>query len=154
ALVATYGRPDVFTLQTAERGAQAMTGAPGSSINLASLLTSMADGRVDVDFGQAFAFLMPMIFTPTFLMREAAFLSAFYARSMEYGLSADGFAGQVAAAVGHDALGRLANLNVATIVVVGTEDRLIPPENSRILARAIPRSRLVELRGATHGLNF
>jgi pimeloyl-ACP methyl ester carboxylesterase len=156
ALVATYGRADTSTLETAERGASAMVLGPkgASAIDLASLLAAMADGKVGVDFGQAFAFLMPLVFTPQFLVRESAFLGAFYARSMEYGLSADGFAGQVAAAVRHDALGRLAHLDRRTLVLVGTDDRLIPPSSSRLLAETIPGARLVELQGATHGLNF
>ncbi len=47
---------------------------------------------------------------------------------------------------------RLAGLRHPTLIVTGTEDVLIPPENSRILADAIPDSRLVEIEGAGHGL--
>lgn len=47
---------------------------------------------------------------------------------------------------------RLAELRHPTLIITGTEDVLIPPENSRILAEAIPNSRLVEIEGAGHGL--
>ncbi|MBN2028413.1 MAG: alpha/beta fold hydrolase [Actinobacteria bacterium] len=46
---------------------------------------------------------------------------------------------------------RLADLRHPTLIVAGSEDVLIPPENSRILAKAIPNSRLVEIEGAGHG---
>jgi 3-oxoadipate enol-lactonase len=47
---------------------------------------------------------------------------------------------------------RLGGLRHPTLIVTGTEDVLIPPENSRIIADAIPDSRLVEIEGAGHAL--
>ena len=47
---------------------------------------------------------------------------------------------------------RLVGLRHPALIMTGTEDVLIPPENSRILADAIPNSRLVEIDGAGHGL--
>lgn len=47
---------------------------------------------------------------------------------------------------------RLGGLNRPTLVIAGTEDVLIEPENSRIIADAIPDSRLVEVSGAGHAL--
>jgi 3-oxoadipate enol-lactonase len=46
---------------------------------------------------------------------------------------------------------RLADLRHPTLIMTGNEDVLIPPENSRILAKAIPDSELVEYEGAGHG---
>lgn len=46
---------------------------------------------------------------------------------------------------------RLADLRHPTLIAAGSEDVLIPPENSRILAEAIPDSRLVEMEGTGHG---
>jgi 3-oxoadipate enol-lactonase len=46
---------------------------------------------------------------------------------------------------------RLPNLRHPTLIMTGTEDVLIPPENSRILTDAIPNSRLVQIDGAGHG---
>lgn len=37
-----------------------------------------------------------------------------------------------------------------TLVVTGSRDRVVPPANSRVLARRIPDARLVELPGAGH----
>jgi 3-oxoadipate enol-lactonase len=47
---------------------------------------------------------------------------------------------------------RLGGLRHPTLIITGTEDILIPAENSRILAEAIPNSRLVEYPGAGHGI--
>jgi 3-oxoadipate enol-lactonase len=52
------------------------------------------------------------------------------------------YAAQLGAALGHDTLGRLAQLSAPTLVVHGEEDRMVPPDNARILARAIRGARL------------
>ncbi|HWQ20385.1 MAG TPA: alpha/beta hydrolase [Methanotrichaceae archaeon] len=41
-----------------------------------------------------------------------------------------------------------------TLLIVGTEDRIAPPENSLIMAERIPGSWLVRFRGAGHGLMY
>jgi pimeloyl-ACP methyl ester carboxylesterase len=45
---------------------------------------------------------------------------------------------------------RLKNLDVPTLVLHGDRDQLIPTENGRILARAIPNAELVLIHGAGH----
>jgi 3-oxoadipate enol-lactonase len=45
---------------------------------------------------------------------------------------------------------RLHGVGVPTLVIHGDVDRLIPPDNGRILARSIPGARLVMLSGAAH----
>ncbi|WP_394841096.1 alpha/beta hydrolase [Pendulispora brunnea] len=57
---------------------------------------------------------------------------------------------QIAAVVGHCTESRLAKLDRPTLIITGAEDRLIPPENSRKLARLIPGAKLVELGGTGH----
>lgn len=44
----------------------------------------------------------------------------------------------------------LGAVRAPTLVVTGTRDRLVPPSNSRVLARRIPGARLVELPGVGH----
>jgi 3-oxoadipate enol-lactonase len=58
--------------------------------------------------------------------------------------------GQLAAVVSHEASRRLGQLRVPTLVITGDQDRLVPPANSRQLARLIPGARLLELPGAGH----
>jgi 3-oxoadipate enol-lactonase len=47
---------------------------------------------------------------------------------------------------------RLRDINVPTLVITGTDDILIPPQNSRKLADNIPGAKLIEYRGAGHGM--
>lgn len=47
---------------------------------------------------------------------------------------------------------RLKDIRQETLIITGSEDILVPPENSRILAREIPNNRLLEFPGGGHGL--
>jgi pimeloyl-ACP methyl ester carboxylesterase len=49
-----------------------------------------------------------------------------------------------------DLMGRLGDLRLPTLVVVGRDDRLTPPKFAAYLARSIPAARLVEIDGAGH----
>jgi pimeloyl-ACP methyl ester carboxylesterase len=57
---------------------------------------------------------------------------------------------QMAAILGHSTVPRLHRIRCPTLVVTGTDDRLVPPANARILRDRIPGARLVELPGAGH----
>jgi pimeloyl-ACP methyl ester carboxylesterase len=46
---------------------------------------------------------------------------------------------------------RLADIKTPTLIISGSEDIIVPPENARILAERIPDAELVELDGAGHG---
>lgn len=61
-----------------------------------------------------------------------------------------GFIGQLLAAARHDAWERLPFVEHETLVVTGDADRLIPMENSLLIADRIPRASLRTLRGAGH----
>ena len=50
----------------------------------------------------------------------------------------------------HDTLHRLSDIRHPTLVQCGSEDVVIPPGNSRILADRIPNARLIEYPGAGH----
>jgi len=45
---------------------------------------------------------------------------------------------------------RLAGLTMPTLVIHGETDQLVPPENGRIVAKAIPGSRLLMIPHASH----
>ncbi len=51
---------------------------------------------------------------------------------------------------GFDACERLGEIRVPTLVLHGTEDRMVPVENARILAGEIPGAELLLLEGAGH----
>jgi len=62
----------------------------------------------------------------------------------------DAYEWQSAAAVGFDASDELAGIDLPTLVLHGTGDRVLPVENGRLLAEGIPGARLVEVEGGSH----
>jgi pimeloyl-ACP methyl ester carboxylesterase len=46
---------------------------------------------------------------------------------------------------------RLPSLDVPTLILTGTADRIVPADNSRLLAQEIRGSELIEFEGAGHG---
>ncbi|MDR6637155.1 alpha/beta hydrolase [Paenarthrobacter nitroguajacolicus] len=54
----------------------------------------------------------------------------------------------------HDAWSELSNITSPTLILHGTDDRLTPLPNARLLRRHIPRSVLVRVPGAGHGLHL
>jgi pimeloyl-ACP methyl ester carboxylesterase len=66
--------------------------------------------------------------------------------------STSAFLGQLAAAARHSTGFRLRKIRCPAVVVTGEEDILIPPHNSRLLARKIPRAELEVLADVGHGI--
>jgi pimeloyl-ACP methyl ester carboxylesterase len=69
---------------------------------------------------------------------------------LRFPIEPEPYTAQLEAAQGHDALDRLSALTTPTLVVHGAEDRMIPPANAELLARAIGGSGLLMWRGAAH----
>lgn len=57
------------------------------------------------------------------------------------------FANQVSAVMRHDTEARLKSIAAPTLVLTGREDRLVPPQNSRLIAGLVPGARFQELPG-------
>ena len=65
-------------------------------------------------------------------------------------LAGEGIVGQFKAIMSHNTLDRLNLIKAPTLVICGTEDRLVPPESSDILASRIPGARQVKVEGGSH----
>ena len=63
-----------------------------------------------------------------------------------------GVKGQFEAAMTHSALGRLHTIKAPTLVIAGTEDRIVPSIFSDLLANRILDARLVKIEGGSHTL--
>jgi pimeloyl-ACP methyl ester carboxylesterase len=61
-----------------------------------------------------------------------------------------GYAGQLQAVLAHDVADQLDRIHMPTLVLHGADDRLIPVENGRLLAEAIPGARLILYPEAGH----
>ncbi|UCC60763.1 MAG: alpha/beta fold hydrolase [Dehalococcoidia bacterium] len=57
---------------------------------------------------------------------------------------------QLEAVLAHNTLDRLHMIGAPTLVITGTEDRLVPPSSSEALANGIPNARLVRIEGGSH----
>jgi pimeloyl-ACP methyl ester carboxylesterase len=64
-----------------------------------------------------------------------------------------GMTEQIQAISAHTTLDRLHLIQSPTLVITGTNDRLVPPAMSDILASRIPNARLVKVEGGPHALH-
>ena len=81
---------------------------------------------------------------------DPAFLERFIAKKSLDVQSAEGYAAQITAALGHDTLDRLDRISAPTLVLTGDDDRVIPGASSGPLAERIPGARLEVIEGAGH----
>jgi len=63
------------------------------------------------------------------------------------------FHAQLAAIAGFDASKRLMQLDIPAFIVTGSEDALVPPENSKFLSARLPHAELMVIPGAGHALH-
>lgn len=61
-----------------------------------------------------------------------------------------GYRAQIAAALSHDALGRLGQISAPTLIITGDDDRVIPAASSDPLLVGIPNAQLVVIPGTGH----
>ncbi len=94
--------------------------------------------------------VIPYLYTEAYRRERREEIEEFVRRRLANPISAEGNAAQLAAAVGHSAWDRLGGITVPTLVIAGEGDGVVPPENSRRIARRIPGAKLVLLPGAPH----
>jgi pimeloyl-ACP methyl ester carboxylesterase len=98
--------------------------------------------------------MIPWFYTQQFIKfisENPALRQQMAARMMEFPTPVHGYMGQAAAVKGHDIYVCLPEIKVPTLVIAGEADRLMPVENSRLLAARIPNAELAILKNAGHG---
>jgi 3-oxoadipate enol-lactonase len=65
-----------------------------------------------------------------------------------------GLRGQLEAVLGHNTLDNLPAVNVPTLAMSGTKDRVIKPSSSEVIAKLIPNAKLVQIDGGSHAFNI
>lgn len=90
----------------------------------------------------------PLAFNGRLFQIVAAFVMNFYARRMATG----GVAAQFQAIAEHDTLERLHLIQAPTLIITGTQDRIIKPASSEVLEKMIPNARLVNIDGGSHSV--
>ncbi|MBV9427092.1 MAG: alpha/beta fold hydrolase [Bradyrhizobiaceae bacterium] len=101
-----------------------------------------------------FEICLEWLFSPEYLAGstdEVQKLKAIYRLTHQ---DATSFCGQSLAGVQHDASGWISQIVCPTLVMHGTEDRLIDQRQGEAIARALPNARLVALERAPHFLNW
>lgn len=120
----------------------------GHPVSLRAALTLLGALRFDAE--RAVAHTAPLVASPAFLARRPDIIETWQRLARERPPTRAGVLGQLLAAGAHDTVARLGRVRAPTLVLTGDADRLISPENSRYLARAIPGARLELLPGAGH----
>jgi 3-oxoadipate enol-lactonase len=78
-----------------------------------------------------------------------------FVQEMMLATSVDGIvAAQEAMATRPDSMSMLPNINVPTLIIVGSEDPITPPPVAEEMQRQIPHARLVVIEGAAHAANL
>lgn len=94
---------------------------------------------------------VPWLWTKEFIEKHPEAVEFYVTITSRYPTPVHGFRNQARAIAAHDTYDRLPQIKAPTLVITGDADRLIPPENSRILASRIPGAELVILKNAGHG---
>lgn len=103
------------------------------------------------EFGKT---MIPWIYSQGFLKflnDNPALLQQMSAMLMAFPTPIHGYIGQAAAIKAHDTYELLPKIKAPSLVIAGETDRLMPVENSRILASRIPQAELIMLKNAGHG---
>jgi 3-oxoadipate enol-lactonase len=93
----------------------------------------------------------PWLWTRDFIDANPQAVDALVSITTKYPTPPEGFAGHAQAIMSHNTCDRLPQIKVPTLVIAGDSDRLIPPENSKVIASKIPGAELVIVPNAGHG---
>ena len=94
---------------------------------------------------------LPLLYSEQFIARYHDALIERSLREAELRPPPDAFGRQVQAAVRHNTFDRLPDIRRPTLVITGSDDKVVPADNSRILAERIPGAELAVLPRAGHG---
>ena len=95
--------------------------------------------------------LLPFLFSQDFLDKNRNLLGDFISHAFEHITPLHGYQMQGEAINSYNVYDRIPEITAPTLVITGTGDRLIPAENSRILASRIPNAELVLFENVGHG---
>ena len=129
-----------------------MAGAEGTRLHpdmLKALGVQGHDQRIDfrkIDFLQIMTATVALAFNDKSLSDSLSAQAGTWFKQFEV----DGFIKQWEAVTNYSALDRLHKIRARTLVITGTEDRLVDPRSSEVIAGLIPNSKLVKIEGGSH----
>lgn len=91
---------------------------------------------------------IPQVYSPRFIRVNPQAMAEYRARVAK--ANPDSLRSAIGACMSHDMHGALGRIQAPTLVIVGSEDGLVPPFHSEYLQRAIPRASLSVIKGSGH----
>ena len=126
-----------------------MAGGPTATAIAPADLQSLSEGMMSGDYERALRAAWKVNVSASFAAEEGQY-SAFKELAMEVRAPLPTILAQMQAIAAFDVAGRLGEITVPTQVLHGTEDRMIPFVNARILADGIQGARLHAFDGVGH----
>jgi 3-oxoadipate enol-lactonase len=124
-------------------------GGAGSSLATPEVLQRLSEGMMSGDRDRAVRTAWEVNVSAKIAAREDAF-ETFDAIGVERPVALAVILAQMQAIAGHDTSERLSAITSSTLVVHGTEDRMIPVANAALIAERIPGARLEIFDGVGH----
>lgn len=93
---------------------------------------------------------LSLAFTPEYYMQHPEEIDRIVGWRLENPQPGYAWTRQLLAGMNFDSSGRAENIHAPTLVLNGSEDRIVSPESARELARRIPDSRYLEIEGSGH----
>ncbi len=93
---------------------------------------------------------LPILFSDRFLREEPGKVETFVERSIRYQPTPQGATGQMRALSFFNVKRRLGEIRCPVLVMTGSEDRMMPPENAGLLVEGISGAELYIVKGAGH----
>jgi pimeloyl-ACP methyl ester carboxylesterase len=97
---------------------------------------------------------LPTVFSERFIREEPERLEEYVRFSVQHWPTPQGAAGQMGALSVFNVRRRLGEIRCSVLAITGSEDRMMPPENSRLLAEGIAGAELYTVPGAGHNFFF
>lgn len=95
--------------------------------------------------------ILDVIVSQEFIKNNKDIVDQYIRRVTEHDTPIHGLIRQYEAIIGHDIYNRLPEIQAPTLVICGAADKMIPAENSSLLASRIPNAELVILEKMGHG---
>jgi len=116
------------------------------------VLAKAADPTMQVE--QAVRTRLPVVLSDRFIREEPEKVEEFVRLSVRHWPTPRGAAGQMAALSVFNVKRRLGEIRRPVLAITGSDDRMMPPENSRLLAEGIQGASHYEVDGAGHSFFF
>jgi pimeloyl-ACP methyl ester carboxylesterase len=93
---------------------------------------------------------VPYLYAASTCRRHAPLIGEDIAQRLRQPLDSRSYRDELAVARAHDMAARLTEITAPTLVIHGEQDRILPLDNGRRLAQAIPGAHFIALPGAAH----